>query len=101
MNVDEEYVIVGATGDDAESMTGDGTGERFRVSGDLLLIFAEGRLHGFFQANRFGGESVNERAAVRAGESELGDFRKKGGLAKNRTATRTTQGFVGGGENDI
>ena len=76
-------------------------GERFRVGGDLLLIFAEGRLHGFFQANRFGGDGVNERATLRAGESELVDFLGEGGLAKHQAATRAAQGFVRGGGDDV
>ena len=41
VNFDQEQVIVGAAGDDAEALFADGCRERFGVDGDLLLVFAE------------------------------------------------------------
>ncbi len=101
MHVNEEKVIVGTAGDDAESQVGEGSGEGLGVDGDLLLIFTEGRLHGFLEADGFGSDGVHERAALDAGEGEFVDLFGEGGAAEDQAAARAAQGLVSGGGDDI
>ena len=45
--------------------------QRLRVRDHLLLIVDELRLHGFEEADRFGGDDVHQRSALRAGKTVL------------------------------
>src|SRR6267378_7738706 len=94
-------MIVRTAGDDAETAFRDGRSHGFRVSYYLFLIVPERRFHSFFQANGFGGDRVDQRAALRSGEGELVQFFGEGGFAQYQPATRPAQRFVRGGGNDV
>jgi len=101
VDFDEEKVIVGAAGNNAEAMLGDGNGESFGVGDDLLLVGLEAGFHRFFQADRFGGDGVNERTALDAGESEFVELFGECGFAEDEAAAGTAQSFVRRGGNEI
>src|SRR5437588_12337575 len=101
MHFNQEQMIVGTATDDAESSFHDGRGHRFRVRDHLLLVFLEGRLHRLFEAHGFGGDRVDDRAALRAREGQLVQFFGVGGFAKNHAAARAAQRLVRGGGNDV
>ena len=82
-------------------MFGDGRRERFGIRRYLLLIALEARLHRFLKADGFGGDGVNERAALRAGEGELVEFLRKRGFTENHAAARAPQRLVGSGRDDV
>jgi len=66
-----KQMVVRAARHDAKPELGDGRGHGFRVGHYLLLIFLEGRLHGFFQADCFCGDGVDQRTALRPGNVSL------------------------------
>src|SRR5207245_3280531 len=67
-------MIVRAAGDDTETALRDGRRHGFGVGNHLLLVVLERLLRGFLETNGFGGDGVNQRPALRAGESELVEF---------------------------
>src|SRR6185437_17093549 len=101
VNFDQEEMIIGAAADDAESAACDARGERLRVGDDLLLVGAKLRLHGFLQADGFGGDDVHQRAALNAGERGAVEVLCIFFAAENQAAARAAQRLVRGGGDKI
>ena len=76
-------MVIRAARDDAESMLGNCSGHGFGVGHNLLLIFLEGRFHGFFQAHGFCCNRVYQRTALCSGEGQLVQFFGKRRLAQH------------------
>src|SRR5216684_2850846 len=79
-------MVVRAAGDDAKPVLGYRGGHGFGVGHYLFLVFLEGRLHGFFQADCFRRNRVHQRAALRAGKGQLVQFLGKRRFAEHQPA---------------
>ena len=58
-------------------------------------------LERLLEADGLGGDDVDERAALLAGEDRLVDGGAVLGLGEDHAGARTAQGFVGGGGDDV
>ena len=96
-------MVFGAVGDHVEATVDEHLGHRLGVLHHLLLVGLEGRVHGFLEADRLGGDDVLQRAALAAGEDGGVDLLLQVfvGLAQDQAAARAAQGLVGGGGGDV
>ncbi len=76
---------------------------RARIRKNLLLVYGELRLQSFEKRDRFRGNHVHQRSALRPGEYQRAEF--PGDLRilarENEAATRSAQGLVGRGGHDV
>ena len=72
-NIHQHQVSVGASGNNAEAFACQRFGQNLGVGDDLPCILSELRLHGFQEADRLGGDDVNQRAALHSREDDLVD----------------------------
>ena len=87
-------MIVSAAAHETEAVAFHAIRERAGVLHDLLLVFLEGRLRCFFQADGFGGNDVHERSALNSGERLRINFLRILCFAQDQSATRATQRLV-------
>ena len=99
--VHQHQVVVGAAGDQVEAGVGEGLGQGGGILDDLLLVGLEFRLEGFAQGHRLGGDDVEERAALGAGEDGGIDLLGQILLAEDHAAPGTPEGLVGGGGDHV
>uniref|UniRef100_E6PYW2 Uncharacterized protein n=1 Tax=mine drainage metagenome TaxID=410659 RepID=E6PYW2_9ZZZZ len=94
-------MIVRATGDDAEARVLKSRGECLGVGDDLASI--DGKVGGerFLEGDGFGGDDMNERATLLAGEDGAIDGGGEILLAEDEAGTGSAEGFVGGGGGDL
>ena len=95
-------MVVGAAGYELEALFKKGVSENLRVFHDLLAVCLELRLESFAEANCLACDNVHERAALYARENSgvdlLCDVLV---VCEYQTASRTSQGLVSGGCNNV
>lgn len=94
-------VVIGTAGDDTDILAFEGGGEGLGVGDDLAGVFPEGGLEGFGEADGLSGDDVHEGAALDTWEDLLIDGLCVGFFAKDEAAAGATEGFVGGGGDEI
>ncbi len=100
-DVDEHDMVVGAAGDDAPAGFLQCGGEDLGVGDDLLRVGGEGGLQGFAEGNGLGGDDVDERAALLAGEDGAVDRCGQIGVAEDETGAGSAECLVGRGGHDL
>ena len=101
LQVDQDQVVVGAAGYQAEAFIGQRLGKGLRVFDDLLLIGLEFRFESLTKADGLGGDDVLQRAALGAGEDGLVDLFGERLLAQDQAASWAAQRLVGGGGDHV
>ncbi len=100
-DIDEDDMGVCASGDDAEAFLSEAPGQSFRVGHDLRGIDGEGGIESFAEGDGFGSNDMHKRAALLPGKDATIDAGGELLLAKNEAGTRSAQGFVCGGGDDV
>ena len=94
-------MVVGAAGNETESLTRESTRQRTGVLHDLVRIVTEHWRERLAERNGLRGDCVFERPALSSREDSLVDLLGVLGFAENATSTRTTQRFVRRERDDV
>ncbi len=94
-------MIVGATGDDAETFLRKTGRERLRVLDDVGRVLAKIGPARFAEGNGLGRDHVHQRSTLQPGEHRLVDSGRVVAAREDRTRARPAQGLVGRERDDV